>query len=253
MLFITLVSLTNYLKLILMAFPFTEKKNPDESLLIQYLTIRKIVGFLGMLLPIVLVFGVKILTDCNIVQDSISDYYYTKMGHYMTGTLCAVSLFMFSYNGYERADFWAGKTAGLFALGVAFCPDSNYYPLSACKVLSLKGNDVINIIHFGSATVLFLTLAYFSLCLFTKTSGNPTKRKKQRNFVYRFCGVIILLSIVLIFLYSVIPSLHEQFIGYKPIFWLEGLALEAFGLSWLTKGEAILWDIKEKPAKDQTI
>jgi hypothetical protein len=29
---------------------------------------------------------------------------------------------------------------------------------------------------------------------------------------------------------------------YKPIFWLEALAFEAFGFSWLTKGEALLPD-----------
>jgi len=31
---------------------------------------------------------------------------------------------------------------------------------------------------------------------------------------------------------------------YAPIFWLEGIAVIAFGVSWLTKGEAIL---KDKP------
>src|SRR6185503_20578413 len=132
-----------------------------------------------------------LISKCDILQDSISDYYYTKMGHYMTGTLCAVSLFMFSYNGYGPKDYWAGKAASLFALGVAFFPCSNYYPLSECKVLQLKGDDTINLIHFTSATLLFLTLAFFSLILFTKGSPHPTKRKLQRNTVYRICGVII--------------------------------------------------------------
>jgi len=222
----------------------TNQQNPDSSLLIHYLTLRKSVGLLGIFLPLVLVFGVKFLTNCNTLQDSISDYYYTKMGHYMTGTLCAVSLFLFSYKGYEKKDLWAGRVASLFALGVAFFPCSNYYPLSECKVSMLKGNDTINLIHFISATLLFLTLSYFSLFLFTKSSGHPTKRKKQRNVVYKICGIIILLSIILIFLYSVIPSLHKQFKEYKPIFWLEGLALLAFGFSWLTKGEALLPDKK---------
>ena len=223
--------------------PEATKQNPD-SLLIHYLTLRKSVGILGIFLPFVLVFGVKLLSQCNTLQDSISDYYYTKLGHYMTGTLCAVSLFLFSYKGYGPKDFWAGKAASLFALGVAFFPCSNYYPVSACKVLQLKGDDTINIIHFTSAALLFLTFAFFSLVLFTKGSLHPTKRKVQRNVIYRICGGIIILCILLIFLYSVIPSLHEQFKQYKPIFWLEFLALEAFGFSWLTKGEALLPDKK---------
>ena len=220
-----------------------QKQNPD-SLLIHYLTLRKSVGLLGIFLPFVLIFGVKFLTHCNILQDSISDYYYTKMGHYMTGTLCAVSLFMFSYRGYGPKDLWAGRAASLFALGVAFFPCSNFYPLSECKVLEIKGDEVINLVHFSSAALLFFALAYFSLFLFTKSSGHPTKRKKQRNVIYKVCGVIILICIILIFLYSVIPALHEQFKEFNPIFWLEALALEAFGLSWLTKGEALLPDKK---------
>lgn len=222
----------------------TIKKHDPDSLLIHYLTLRKSVGLLGILLPLVLIFGVKFITNCNILQDSISDYYYTKMGHYMTGTLCAVSLFMFSYRGYGPKDLWAGRSASVFALCVAFFPCSNYHPLSECKVLELKGNDVINLIHFGSAACLFLILSFFCLFLFTKSSGHPTNRKKQRNVVYKICGIIILVSIILIFIYSVIPAVHELFKAYKPIFWLETLSLLAFGFSWLTKGEGLLPDKK---------
>ena len=221
----------------------TKQQDPD-SLLIHYLTLRKSIGLLGIFLPLVLIFGVKFLTNCNTLQDSISDYYYTKMGHYMTGTLCAVSLFMFSYKGYGPQDLWAGRGASLFALGVAFFPCSNFKPLSACKVLMLEGDKVINLVHFVSAVCLFLILSFFCLFLFTKSSGHPTNRKKQRNVVYKICGVIILLSIILIFLYSVIPALQKQFREYKPVFWLEALALLAFGLSWLTKGEGLLPDKK---------
>jgi hypothetical protein len=151
---------------------------------------------------------------------------------------------MFSYNGYEKKDFWAGKLACLFALGVAFFPCSNFYPLSECKVFALNGDKAVNLVHFISASLLFLTFAYFSLFLFTKSSGHPTGRKRQRNIVYKICGIIILLCIILIFLYSVIPAWHKEFKEYKPIFWLEGVALLSFGFSWLTKGEALLWDKK---------
>ena len=223
----------------------TNKRQDPDSLLIHYLTLRKSVGLLGIFLPIVLVFGVKFITNCNILQNSISDYYYTKMGHYLTGSLCAVSLFMFSYRGYGPKDLWAGRGASLFALAVAFFPCSNLSPLSECKVLELKVDQVINLIHFGSAACLFLILSFFCLFLFTKSSGHPTKRKKQRNVVYKICGVIILLSITSILLYSVIPALHEQFKEYKPIFWFETLSLLAFGFSWLTKGEGLLPDKKK--------
>lgn len=223
-----------------------QQQNADSSLLVHFLTIRKAVGIIGMILPLMLVLGVKFLSECGTLQNSISDYYYTKMGHYMTGTLCAVSLFMFTYKGYEKKDLVAGKLAALFALGVAFMPVTNYLPLSACKVLVLEGTKTVNAFHFTSAALLFFTFAYFSLFLFTKTSGNVTNRKRIRNTIYKICGVLIVLSILSILLYSLIPALYNKFEEYKPIFWLETLALEAFGFSWLVKGEGLLGDAKEK-------
>jgi hypothetical protein len=35
--------------------------------------------------------------------------------------------------------------------------------------------------------------------------------------------------------------------GYHPVFWLEALAIFAFGTSWSTKGEAILRDEIQGP------
>ncbi len=35
-----------------------------------------------------------------------------------------------------------------------------------------------------------------------------------------------------------------NFESFNPIFWLEAIALWAFGISWLTKGETILIDLK---------
>lgn len=82
-----------------------------------------------------------------------------------------------------------------------------------------------------------LTLAYFSLFLFTMTDsrkGPPTAQKLKRNVVYRVCGYTIL-SVSYKPIAEKIPSLH-------PVFWLDSLAVEAFGVSWLVKGETILKD-----------
>jgi hypothetical protein len=49
--------------------------------------------------------------------------------------------------------------------------------------------------------------------------------------------------ILLMTIYTFLPkSATSSLEGYHPIFWLETLAILAFGLSWLTKGEAILAD-----------
>lgn len=73
-----------------------------------------------------------------------------------------------------------------------------------------------------------------------------TKLKRHRNRVYITCGIIMLGCILLISSYFIF-ELHQYLVIYnlKPIFWLETFALWAFGVSWLTKGQAILSDEKE--------
>jgi hypothetical protein len=40
---------------------------------------------------------------------------------------------------------------------------------------------------------------------------------------------------------------------FEPRFWLESIAIVAFGISWLTKGEAILKDQETPSAAPQTL
>ena len=95
----------------------------------------------------------------------------------------------------------------------------------------------------------FLTLAYFSLFLFTKSDREMTRKKRQRNIVYRACGYVILLAIALIVLGGLIlylellPDATVRMVkSLDPLFWLESIAIVAFGVSWFVKGEAILKD-----------
>jgi hypothetical protein len=134
---------------------------------------------------------------------------------------------LFTYRGYTREDDWAGNLACIFALCVALFPKN--------------GGPLEHIVHNASAAGFFLVLAYFSLCLFTKSGQTQTPRKKQRNIVYRWCGIVMVASIVLIAVYHMTgePAPINQL---KPVFWLETAAVWAFGISWFVKGEAILAD-----------
>ena len=50
-------------------------------------------------------------------------------------------------------------------------------------------------------------------------------------------------TLALIALKAVLPkNIAEHVDKLDPMFWLESLAVVAFGISWLTKGEAILKD-----------
>ncbi len=86
--------------------------DPNQSLVISYLTLRKAVGILGMALPAALLIGFFIFDAGCDFPPSISHFYYTDLGNIFVGTLCAVSLFLFSYNGHDKGDKVTAKIAG---------------------------------------------------------------------------------------------------------------------------------------------
>lgn len=198
----------------------------------SYLELRKAVGWIGILLPIVLMIGSFVFEGK--LWPSISHYYYSVMGRVFIGALCAIALFMFYYTGYDRLDNWAGNLAGIFAIGVAWVPTTERLPI-----------DTLGWIHYGFAAALLITFAFFSLFLFTKTKddddANRTREKKARDSIYRTCGWIILISIASIPVYGAIGN--DLIPNYN--FWAETVALVAFGISWLTKGGSIMPDKNE--------
>jgi hypothetical protein len=80
--------------------------------------------------------------------------------------------------------------------------------------------------------VLFVMFAIFALWLFRLTAPGeqPRADKRRRNLVYLICGILIVASIV----WAGVSRLNG-----KSIFWPESIALIAFAVSWLVKGNAV--------------
>lgn len=192
----------------------------------SYLALRKSVGWIGILLPIVLMIGAHALFGEPWIKESISHYYHTSMGDVFVGALCAVALFLFFYVGHDIYDNTIATIAGMFALGVAWFPVTNHGEATGS-----------GIIHLISAASLFTTLAFFSYFIFTKGAENPTPEKLIRNKIYKRCGIVIAACIVGILAYKITSDIESSF-----VFWAETVALVTFGISWLTKGEAIYAD-----------
>jgi hypothetical protein len=208
---------------------------PNDSLVLSYLGLRKAVGILGIALPFILALG-KILLEGPGILSTISGYYYTEMRGVFVGTLFAIATFLMSYRGYERTDDIAGDLACGFALGVALFPTTP-------EVNATPQDRIVGALHLFCAAGFLLTLAFFSLALFRKTdpTKTPTRQKLQRNTVYTVCGYAILASLVLSALARLLPG-DSPVNRLDPVFWFESAAVVAFGISWLTKGEAILKD-----------
>ncbi len=211
-----------------------EQKN---SIVISYLTLRSAIGILGMSLPFLVSLGARFIFDTGL-QSSISAYYHTGMRDVFVGVLWAAGFFLFSYRGYGLMDEIAGKLACLFAVGVSIFPAS---PDGATDPVVVR----IGIVHFIFSGLLFLTLIFFSFFLFTKTDPHrtPTPRKLMRNRIYRVCGLVMLMYVILLGVYTALPpDLAAVFAVYHPIYWLEAFAIFTFGVSWFTKGQGILKD-----------
>jgi len=203
-----------------------------------YVYQRQWLGIIGTVLPFLLVLGNAFLRAVLVspphwrgwdLQRSMSAYYYTYMKNVFVGALCAIGAFLLTYKGRDKKEARAGTVAGVSAVIVGLFP-------------TIPPNGTVTIIsefHIAFAALLYLTLAYFSIRLFTRPEDGAFHRDRQRNVVYRACGWTIVACLALI------AIADEHFVralvgSYHPAFWLESLATVAFGISWLTKGGKIL-------------
>ncbi|MCW3071114.1 MAG: hypothetical protein JWO44_1004 [Bacteroidetes bacterium] len=210
----------------------------NDQLIINYMILRKIVGLLGIALPFILLFYSLIMKEG--LQISISHYYHTDMRNIFVGTLCMVSVFLYSYKGFDHRDKITSRLACIFGLGVAFFP-TTFKTIGNCEA----STNFIGYIHLACACGFFLSLTYYSLFLFTESDKKKTEQtleKRIRNIIYKICGSVMLICVVVIILYLFLPGLRCRFYHLKPVFWSEAVALWAFGFSWFVKGEAILKD-----------
>ena len=205
----------------------------NKNQIISFLTLRTLIGVLGLLLPFLLVLFDSFSLGKPAIEPSISDYYDNgAAGDILVGVLFVLGFFLLSYKGYEKIDNVSADLGCVFALGVALFPTTSE-------------NKLIHNLHFVFAFLLFSTFIFFALVLFRKTDKikKPTQQKLNRNRVFLICGIIMILSVLGIIL-SVQDVFGSEADRYSLIFWFETAALIAFGFSWLVKGEVFWKDIK---------
>jgi hypothetical protein len=223
----------------------------------SYLTLRKVVGYIGILLPFVL--GIGNVIAGHTVPYSVSGYYYSPMRNILVAALCVLGMFLIGYKGYDRLDSRVTNVAGGAAIGVALFPTSSpsFTPVWVGHV------------HPFFAAVAMVSLALMAL-QFTQTSppqgqevtaswledikrwgralifryqGPDDKwgsKKKLRNRIYSVCAWLILAGVILAFVQNFWTQSAKDVTQW--LFWFESLSVVAFGFSWLVKGETILTD-----------
>ena len=213
-------------------------------------TLRKLIGILGMALPLLLFLFLYIDNGMTHPLPSISHYYYTRVSSIFVGILSILGIFLIIYKGKEPIDFFVSVGAGLFVLCVVCFPTGNITticqdPDKLFSVTILRASAFREGFHYASAGIFLGCLTYMSLFLFTKSDKSPSKRgskKKIRNRIYRICGVLMIIAILVIFA-GFLKLIPEPFYSDNSLtYWMETLAVESFGFSWLIKGEAVLED-----------
>ena len=201
-------------------------------------TLRCTLGFLGMLLPLI-VLALSIASGYGL-PDSISATYYisTCITPFMI-ILGSAGILLCNYRGYDLQDNIICTLAGLFATGVCLFPCGTKDLVehwSELETLTRVGTFQLTpalsgIIHNVCAISFFALLAYNSLFLFTKSGGVMTPNKKKRNIIFRVCGIGMTVSFI-----AIVPvSIFELWGG---VWLIETIALMFFGVSWLTKANA---------------
>ncbi len=198
---------------------------------------RQLIGYLGLLLPALLfvVAGGRPTTGLASwrLLPSVSAYYYTGAVGIFVGVLFALSLFLLTYRGYEGevADRVVGRIGGCAALGVALFPTEAPGGVAAP---SWWGKP-LDRVHYASAVALFLSFIVFAIWLFRKSSvprgQDRPPEKRRRDAVYLACGIAMIVGVVWA---GILLIATDE----PPIFWPEAVAIEAFAISWLVKGEA---------------
>ena len=208
--------------------------------------LRCTIGWLGMLLPWI----VLILSGLYGYgfPDSISATYYipTCITPFMI-VLGSAGLLLFSYKGYDIQDDIVCTASGAFALGICLfsCQTEELIErLPFLAELTHVGTfqivpNVSGLLHNICAFAFFGLLAYNSLFLFTKSSGEMTENKKKRNVIFRVCGIGMIASFL-----AIIPISIFDWWGGTWI--VEAIALAFFAISWLTKADCYPWLFADK-------
>lgn len=200
---------------------------------INTVRLRVVLGFLAILLPWI----VAILNKGFPASISATYYVPSCITPFM-GILVSSSLLLICYKGYDVLDDIILTLSGIFGLCICLFPTYSE-ELSVVGTFQIP-SDVSCIIHNVSAVIFFGLLSYNSFFLFTKGDGNPTKKKKIRNIIYRVCGVGMIASFLLLLL----PYF------YIKIWLVETIALFFFGLSFLTKADVFPFLFCDTPYTD---
>ncbi len=223
----------------------------DEIWIQNGRTLRRIIGILGMSLPLLLWLFLYLTTAQIEVLESISHYYYTRSDGPFLIIIGIMAIFLIIFKGPDLIDFILSSLAGICAFLLLLFPTQTFVSSLPNDLYSYSNtilpiNESRELFHYITAGIFLSSLALMSIFLFTKSDckkRDRTPMKRFRNRIYIVCGIVMILSLALIPLGSNGIIISEEYYRVNNLtFWMETTSVEAFGFSWLVKGETIFKD-----------
>lgn len=213
----------------------------NQNILLSYYRIRQLIGFLGILLPILVVYFYGGMLS------SISHYYYTKSAVFFIIILSSFSLLLISYKGYpidkkteKISDNFLTHIAGISALMVVLIPTdcTGLVNSDICNVSHYQlyghNNNLLGTIHLIFAALFLLIMGYMSIFRFTKG------KHKLNNILYLVCGILVWGSVLTIGIEILLYEIFDiEYFSVYMVIIMETIAIWSFGISWLVKGRAL--------------
>jgi hypothetical protein len=149
---------------------------------------------------------------------------------FFVGSLFAIPMFLFAYNGSSTAETIASRAPAVAALGVALAP-------CGCGSRIMATRTIAPFVHFTSAAAMFLVLTFFCYRFWLGARRQRYAQARLRGHIYALCGIAIALTILVL----IVDNLTAHSIGQnhpRLTFYMEQTALAAFGISWLVAAKS---------------
>jgi hypothetical protein len=246
-------------------YPYSKR---DQAYTYSYRIIRLVVGFLGILLPVIFIIGEAAFLKGSVqVRGSLSAYYHSPMQDAFVGGLCVIGLMLATYMGGEPKswDFWVSLLAGIAVLGVVFFPTSrppdqagsgpcgSPTAIGCSSVESTLGEHQTALIHAACAVVFIICLAIMSFlfALAEVVTDNDRSTSSGQRIKGRFWNPALFWThsglAVVILAAGAWAFWGAQLGNLKPLYIGEVGAVWAFGISWLLAGFYLTAPHRSKP------
>ena len=237
------------LPLFLQPAPVATERPPADSgagrYVRSFLFERLVIGSLGIVLPLALVFlDWSLFTGNPVPRDSLSAYYYSGMREWFVLTIGTTGFFLIAYKVTEKnLDNTLSIFGGACAVLIPLFPTGRtavekLEGLPPTPLQNLLGENAVQVVHFSASAGFILALGGISILFGRREAARPRHGNRQppgfwRIFHFACAGAIGLAGIWILITLKIVDG------PYWSLLAGETACAVAFGASWFAKGYEI--------------